>query len=222
MSHLQTSAVWPTQIRLPNLQPSQMNQMRCLDYSMLGIPTVHTQGPYGVLKDLEFSRHGKQSSNAGPSFATLVATYCPGLSPETALNHLIEAKCVVAVGSDHYRAVKRTYVPDPLSAASILLFARVVHNLCEAAEVNLRRESASGRGLMQRNVYTRYGFTSEDLKNFDVFIRSRGQIFIDDIDTWLTDRDKEGGQNTIKTGIGLFHFIVNEEDELELSKQLPN
>jgi hypothetical protein len=177
-------------------------------------------GPYGVLKDLEFTKAMQTTAGGVPNFGTLAATYGPGISPDMLLEELIAAKCVQPVGSNYYRAVTRSYIPDPLSVGSIRLFARLVHNLCEAAEVNLRVESGSGKGLMQRDVYTRFGLTVDDLKAFDGYIRLRGQAFADDIDDWLTLRDRENDQKVIKTGISLFHFIVNDEDEAELSRLL--
>ena len=61
-----------------------------------------------------------------------------------------------------YRAVKRLYIPDPLSTQSILWFARVVHNLCETLAGNLS-ESERGGGLMERTVYTVHGITKRIL-----------------------------------------------------------
>ena len=177
-------------------------------------------GPYGVLRDLEFAR--SSTERAGASFSELVATYCPGVSPRALLDELIRTGCVRDVGNGFYRAVKRLYVPDPLSTESVLWFARVVHNVCETLEVNFRAESAGGNGLVERTVYTVHGITKKDLKEFDKFVRARGQIFADDIDNWLSDRDKEGCEDGIKTGVGIYHYIVNEEDERALAKELPN
>jgi hypothetical protein len=181
---------------------------------------INYTGPYGVLRDLEFSR--TVGERTGASFSDLVATYCPGVSARALLDELIRTGCVKDVGNGFYRAVKRLYVPDPLSTASVLWFARVVHNVCETLEVNFRAESVGGNGLVERTVYTVHGITKRDLRDFDKFIRARGQIFADDIDNWLSDRDKEGCEDSIKTGVGIYHYIVNEEDELALAKELPN
>lgn len=178
-------------------------------------------GPYGVLLDLEFS-NSKLSGDGSGTFTELAATYCPGVSAKALLDELIRTGCVQEVGSGFYRAVKRSYIPDPLSAASVLRFARVVHNICETLEVNSRAESVGGRGLIERTVYTVHGIKKEDLKEFDKFIRSRGQIFADDIDNWLTDREQEGRKDGVQTGVGFYHYIMNEDDELELSKELLN
>jgi hypothetical protein len=178
-------------------------------------------GPYGVLRDLEFSL-GVGSSESAATFTQLATTYCPGVSPKALLDELIRTGCVQDVGNGFYRAVKRSYIPDPLSAASILLFARVVHNICETLEVNLRAESVGGNGLIERTVYTVHGIRKQDLKEFDRFIRARGQIFADDIDNWLSDRDEEGRKDGIQMGVGFYHYIVNEDDERALSKDLLN
>jgi hypothetical protein len=181
---------------------------------------VNYTGPYGVLRDLEFARTG--SEKTGASFSELVATYCPGVSPRALLDELMRTGCVRDVGNGFYRAVKRLYVPDPLSVQSILGFARVVHNVGETLEVNFRAESMGGNGLVERTVYTVHGITKRDLKDFDKFVRARGQIFADDIDNWLSDRDKEGCEDSIKTGVGFYHYIVNQEDERALAQELPN
>jgi hypothetical protein len=182
-------------------------------------------GPYGVLRDLQFSASTLPTIGVAErtdTFTDLVQKYCPEVSPRALLEELVSSRCVQDVGNGFYRAIKRSYVPDPLSPASILLFARVVHNHCEAAEVNLRAESGKEKGLVERIIYTEHGITKQELKLFDTFIRTRGQAFADDIDNWLTERDKPDRADTVKTGVGFYHYIVNEEDDLALSKQLPN
>jgi hypothetical protein len=182
-------------------------------------------GPYGVLRDLQFASSVQTAINAADradTFTDLAQKYCPEVSPRALLEELVSSRCVQDVGNGFYRALKRSYVPDPLSPASILLFARVVHNHCEAAEVNLRAESEDEKGLIERIIYTENGITKQELKSFDTFIRTRGQVFADDIDNWLTERDKPERAGTLKTGVGFYHYIVNEEDDLELTKQLSN
>jgi hypothetical protein len=180
---------------------------------------VKYTGPYGVVRDLSLSRNGESGAH---SFTELAASYCPGVSAKALLDELIRTGCVQDVGNGFYRAIKRSYIPDPLSAQNILLFARVVHNICETLEVNLRAESKGGKGLIERTVYTVHGITKQDLKEFDKYIRVRGQMFADDIDNWLAPYDQEGIEDPIQMGVGFYHYIVNKEDEVALSKELPN
>jgi hypothetical protein len=177
-------------------------------------------GPYGVLRDLEFTR---SDAGEGKSFSDLAVTYCPGISPRALLDELIRTESVQEVGRGVYRALTRSYVPDPLSDESIRLVAQVVHNLCETLEVNLRPESRGGNGLVQRTVYTRTGLSPEAMKRLERHVRDRGQLFAEQIDDWFTNnQEREGSQGKfLKTGIGIYHYVVNDEDEREFSRELP-
>jgi hypothetical protein len=181
-------------------------------------------GPYGVLRDLEFTcpPSAIPTKNDCASFSDLAATYCPGISPRALLDELIRTGCVKETGSGFYRAVSRSYVPDPLSDESIRLVAQVVHNLCETLELNLRPESRGGKGRIQRTVYTRNGVSPEALKRFEIHVRSRGQVFADEIDDWFAgNQEREGSEGGFRTGVGFYHYVVNDDDELELSRELP-
>jgi hypothetical protein len=187
------------------------------------LSTWHTDarytGPYGVLIDLEFTR---SSTSGRRSFSDLAAECCPGVSPRALLDELIRTGCVQDVGSGFYRAITRAYVPDPLSDESILLVAQVVHNLCETLQLNLRRDPSIDHGLLQRTIYTRTGLTPEAMKRFDSYLRTRGLLFAEEIDDWLSkNHEREGTQGAVKTGIGIYHYVVNDEDEMELVENLP-
>jgi hypothetical protein len=176
-------------------------------------------GPYGVLRDLEFTR---SAASEGLAFSDLAAAYCPGISPRALLDELIRTGCVKEVGSGFYRALGRSYVPDPLSDESIRLVAQVVHNLCETLEVNLRPESRNAKGLVQRTVYTRTGLSPAAMGRLESHVRERGQLFAEQIDDWfVNNQEPEGSQGRFKTGVGFYHYVVNDEDELEFSKDLP-
>jgi hypothetical protein len=174
-------------------------------------------GPYGVLRDLPLDPSSKEVS-----FSSLVDTYSRGLDPRAILAELIAAGCVQKLGDDYYRAIKRTYVHEPLSEESIRYMARTIHNLCESFEVNQRQESAGGKGLMQRTIYTRFGLSKKDLADFNSYVRIRGQTFADDIDNWLTEHDVEGVPSAVRTGVGFYHYTVTEDDETSLLKHSVN
>jgi Family of unknown function (DUF6502) len=176
-------------------------------------------GPYGVLRDLQFAPTAPKDQ--GDSFSALASAHCPGISPRALLEELLSIGAVEEVGSGFYRAVKRSYVPPPLSVPSILNLARVVHNLCETLEVNLRAVAERGEGLMERTIFTVHGIPRDQHPEFNKYIRLRGQAFADDIDNWITVRDEEGIKDGMHIGVGFYHYIVNEDDEVGLSKDLP-
>lgn len=178
-------------------------------------------GPYGVLRDLEYQPRdalgsGKQSNS---TFADLAQAYFPEISPRALLDELLRLGCVKDVGNGFYRAIRRSYVPDPLSDDSIRLIAQIVHNLCETLEINIRPESRDGKGLVQRIVYADIGLNEDALNRFGTHVRARGQVFADEIDDWLTaNQEKKENQGRFKTGVGYYHYVVNDEDELEFAK----
>ena len=182
-------------------------------------------GPYGVVLDIEFAR---SQEKGGATFCDLANQYSPGFPPKVLMDELIRIGAVIDVGNGFYRAVKRSYVPEPLSAQSIKMLARAVHHLSETFETNFGVSSASitdaghSSGLIQRSIFTAHGIRKSDHPEFDKFIRGRGQMFADDIDNWLSTRDVEGIQDGMQVGVGFYHYIVNEEDENQLSQEFIN
>ncbi len=174
-------------------------------------------GPYGVLRDLEFDK----SSTRASTFTDLVRDTCPEFSARALFDELLRVGAIEQVGNGFYRAVQRSYVPSPLSVPSILNLARVVHNLCETLEVNLRPIQERGKGRMERSIYTDHGIPRSEYPAFQDYLNIRGQEFADDIDNWMSARDVDGIQEPMKIGVGFYHFVVNEDDESMLSKDLP-
>lgn len=175
-------------------------------------------GPYGVVRDLEFT----SSKGGTPSFTDLARETCPNFSPQALLDELLRVGAVKPVGSGFYRAIQRSYVPAPLSVPSILYLARVVHNLCETLEVNLRAKEERAQGRMERSIYTAHGIPRSEYPHFQKYLSERGQQFADDIDNWITARDVEGAKDPMHLGVGFYHYVVNEDDENMLSKELPH
>jgi hypothetical protein len=176
-------------------------------------------GPYGLVRDLPFAKSDFPSKRDVRGFVELAERYCEGYPPNVLLDELVRTGCVQDLGNGFYRALTRSYVPEQLSAESIRRFAQVVHNVIETLEVNLRR-SDNGMRRVERTVFADYGLPRDALGAFDKYIRDRGQIFADDIDNWLSARSEEGQADTVQTGIGFYHYVVNEEDERDFGKTL--
>jgi hypothetical protein len=176
-------------------------------------------GPYGLVRDLAFSTSEGKSKKDVSGFVDLAKQYCPGVPPKVLLDELIRTGCVQDLGNGFYRALTRSYVPEQLSAESIRRFAEVVHNVTETLEVNLRR-SVRGTGRIERTIWADYGLRPHDLGAFDKYLRERGQLFADDIDNWLSDRSQEGHPDAIQTGIGFYHYVVNNDDERDFGRAL--
>jgi hypothetical protein len=176
-------------------------------------------GPYGLVRDLPFVGASTVAKKDIRDFTDLAQRYSPGFSPKVLLDELVRTACVVDLDNGYYRALTRSYVPEQLSAESIKRFANVMHNVTETLELNLRTSAQGGRRI-ERTVFADYGLPKEELGAFDKYIRERGQIFADDIDNWLQTRSMQGRDDVIQTGIGFYHYVVNEEDEREFGTAL--
>jgi Family of unknown function (DUF6502) len=176
-------------------------------------------GPYGLVQDLPFVQPEHGTRVEGLSFVELAERHCPEVPPRDLLDELLRAGSVQEVGNGFFRATSRSYVPEQLSPESIRRFAQVIHNVCETLEVNLRK-SGQGSGRIERTIFADYGLTEIQLKEFNNYIRERGQAFADDIDNWLARRSKKSDEKKIQTGIGFYHYVVNEPDELDLGQAL--
>jgi Family of unknown function (DUF6502) len=164
-------------------------------------------GPYGLVLDIPFSSLGE-----GRSFEALVRKYAgANISAEIVLDALIKAECVQNVGSGMLRCVARTYIAERLSPENIQEFAEAVHNVIGTMAVNLKR-TVRGTGLMQRTVFADYGLSEEDFAKLNTFIRKTGEKFTDEVDTWFANHSNKERKGSIKTGVGLYHYVENDED----------
>jgi hypothetical protein len=77
-----------------------------------------------------------------------------------------------------------------------------------------------GKGLFERAIFTDNRISRTDLQAFDKYVRERGQLFADDIDNWLSSRGipAPSDTDTVHTGIGIYHYVVNDEDEREFGQ----
>lgn len=176
-------------------------------------------GPYGLVQDLEFAPGRGEIKKGIRGFVQLAHRYCPGYPPKVLLDELIRTQCVQDLGNGYFRALTRLYVPEQLSPESIRRFAQVIHNVIETLEFNLRK-AAPGAGRIERTIFADYGLSSSDLVEFNRYVRERGQIFADDMDNWLSKHSVKGKEGVIQTGIGFYHYVVNDEDEKDFGESL--
>jgi hypothetical protein len=167
-------------------------------------------GPYGLLLDIPL-RAGSPGLGIR-SFETLVAKYAgPNVSARVVLEELLKTGNVVEVGDGVLRCSARSYRPLRLSPENIQRFATVVHNLIGTLAVNLQTE-VHGTGLYEQIVWADFGVNADDLQKFNTFFRARAQSFADEIDTRLSEYSNKDRQGPIRTGIGLYHYVENDED----------
>jgi hypothetical protein len=177
-------------------------------------------GPYGLVLDVPIFTEAANRGQDSRSFESLVQKYAgPNVSVEIVLDALLKSGAVQNLGNGTVRCVARTYIAERLSPENIQAFAEAVHNVVGTMAVNLKR-TVRGTGLLQRTVFADYGLSEEDLAKFNGFVRKTGEKFIDEVDTWLSKHSNKEKQGEIKTGIGLYHYVENNEDREEYLKLL--
>jgi hypothetical protein len=177
-------------------------------------------GPYGLVLDIPIAADNSNPGSESRSFESLVRKYAgPNVSAEIVLSALLESGSVQSLGNGYVRCVARTYIAERLSPENIQAFAEAVHNVIGTMAVNLKR-TVRGTGLLQRTVFADYGLTEEDFAKFNGFIRKTGEKFIDEVDTWFAKHSNQEKHGPIKTGIGLYHYVENDEDREDYLKLL--
>ncbi|HEY6619207.1 MAG TPA: DUF6502 family protein [Steroidobacteraceae bacterium] len=175
-------------------------------------------GPYGLVLDIPVSPEAPSRGSDSRCFENLVEKYAgPNVSASIVLDALLKSGAVQDLGNGTVRCVARTYIAERLSPENIQEFAEAVHNVVGTMAVNLKR-TVRGTGLLQRTVFADYGLTEEDLAKFNGFIRKTGEKFIDEVDTWFSKHSNKEKQGPIKTGIGLYHYVENDEDREDYLK----
>ncbi len=160
-------------------------------------------GPYGLPLELQPREPGCMD------FETLVREYCPGADHGPLLSQLIAIGVVRQTDDGWLRVLTRTYLPDVDAPDSVERIGYAVERLVETVDFNRQQQDPEQR-LFERTVTADFGLKEEDLPALEGFVRQRGQQLLEEIDNWVTLRDKpdlERGDRAVQTGLGIYHFV---------------
>jgi hypothetical protein len=216
-----------TALQVRGVRTAGANANTALNYSLAASEVLagwHSDvlylGPYGLVLDIPISPEATGRGSDSRCFENLVEKYAgPNVSASIVLDALLKAGAVQNLGNGIVRCVARTYIAERLSPENIQEFAEAVHNVVGTMAVNLKR-TVRGTGLLQRTVFADYGLTEEDLAKFNGFIRKTGEKFTEEVDTWFSKHSNKEKQGPIKTGIGLYHYVENDDDREDYIKLL--
>jgi len=165
-------------------------------------------GPYGVPLELQFD------STDGVGFTALVRKYSGDMAARAMLDELLRVGAVEKIAAGSFKILTRAYVPESLHADALERLGDVIKNFVTTVEFNTEK-SAPGSGRFERVVFADNGLKLELLPSFDRLLRTKGQQLLVELDNWLgaqepTDVGENNSVGTVKTGVGIYHFI--EED----------
>lgn len=166
-------------------------------------------GPYGMPLEIRYDSDNENDV----TFVRLVQQYSGDMTPRAMLDELLRVKAVLQADHDWIKVLKRTYVPDALEPDALERLGRGVRDYVATMEVNMEK-SEPGAGRFERFVAPEFGLREADLPAFNAYVRVQCQGLLEEIDNWLSKRsvpDISRGEKAINTGIGIFHFLSEEE-----------
>ena len=174
-------------------------------------------GPYGVPLEIPY----ESSAEGMPSFTELVRTYSGDMAPRPMLKELVRVGAVVELENKTYKAVRRDFEAEALSPELVERLGKVGHYFFSTAAANIEKKE-QGSGYFDRRVYTDVGLSPESMREFDSFIKRRGQEFLEELDNWFVATEKRDKDKVDRrsTGLCMVHYVVNDEDEEDLRKLL--
>lgn len=172
-------------------------------------------GPYGVPLDIVYDT--PTSSGDAPSFVHLVRTYSGDMPAKGMLEELIRVGAVIETENKHLKVVRRDFEPQSLSPALIERFGDVGFNIISTIASNVEKEGA-GTGPFDRVVFADNKLTQEELKQFDEYLKKKGQLFLEEIDIWLSVNIKNKEEHptdkeAFDTGVAMVQYIEWDPDD---------
>lgn len=166
-------------------------------------------GPYGLPLELPF-----ENSTGAPDFQELVRRASGDMAPRAMLDELMRIGVVKETEAGWHKVLTRTYVPEGVAPDSLERMAKVISNFITTIDNNIR-EPDPKKGTLERHVYADHGIRPEDFPRLRRFLIDRSQLLLEEIDNWFSQLDRPDPQakNTIHTGLGIYHYIEEKNDE---------
>lgn len=169
-------------------------------------------GPYGIPLELPY----EASSPTEPSFVALVRTYSGDMAPRQMLTELLRSGSVVEL-DNRYKAVRRNYEPAALSPELIYRLGEIGYRVFSTAARNIEKKEENG-SYFDRLVYADDGCTDDVIKEFDEYIKVKGQGLLEDLDVWFSANEELNISGEPRKGTGLYmvHYVEDPSEKNSL------
>lgn len=161
-------------------------------------------GPYGIPYEVPF--------NATPgrrSFTELVRRYTSDVPAEDMLDEMKRIGTVLDLGNGYFRVLARLYIPSAADPAKFHAMSVAFTDLAKTLDQNLKPDE--DHKIFERRVWAPNGITPTDAMDFDLYVKDRGQQFLETLDDWLTSRESEHpigeGEDRVKVGVAVYMFV---------------
>ena len=171
-------------------------------------------GPYGIPYEVQFE---------GPigrrSFTELVRRYTSDVPADEMLDEMKRIGAVLDLGNGYYRVLIRLYIPSAADPAKFHAMSVAFTDLAKTLDQNLRPDE--DQKIFERRVWAPNGITPTDALDFDIYVKDRGQQFLESLDDWLSTRETEaarsGADHRVKVGVAMYMFVrpLDEQSDQE-------
>ena len=175
-------------------------------------------GPYGMPLELQY----ETAVSEEPTVSELVKRHSGDMSPRSILDELIRVSAVRETDAGWYRVLRRDYIPEAQGVHNYERAGGVIRNFVNTIDFNMTK-SAPGKGRFERQAVADDGIRKQDIPQFDRYLRERCQGLLEEIDNWLTKLpkpDPKKGDEVVRTGVGVYHYMSEELDDRSFKKLL--
>jgi len=173
-------------------------------------------GPYGIPYEVSLDAPAGRRS-----FRELARRYTPDVPAQEMLDELKRINAVLELGNGTYRVLIRSYIPATTDPAKFHAMSAAFTDLARTLDHNLNTDQAEKR--FERRVWAPNGVTMESASQFGVFVSERGQQFLESLDDWLSNEEREAVRlnepEKFKVGLAMYAFVRPDDDD-EGDKQL--
>ena len=146
-----------------------------------------------------------QESGAAPSFESLCDRYSGDIAPQTMLKELLQTETIESTERGDLRVKRRFYQPAKHDDENLTWGIAFIRDLAETMNNNV---------FLSNNAKPRFGrkaesvrLLSRDVGEFQKFLDTRGQAFLEEVDAWLTHHEANDDANQsefVRLGLGMF------------------
>jgi hypothetical protein len=169
-------------------------------------------GPYGIPYEVPF-----EGPRGRRSLTELVRRYTSDVPADEMLDELKRIGAVLDLGNGYYRVLIRSYIPSAEDPAKFHAMSVAFTDLAKTLDQNLRPDD--DQKIFERRVWAPNGITPMDALDFDVYVKDRGQQFLEGLDDWLSTREaaaaRDGVEHRVKVGVAMYMFVRPIDEQAE-------
>jgi hypothetical protein len=143
---------------------------------------------------------------AGPTLTDLVRRIAPALPVGAMVKELRSAGALEELPDGRLRPLKRSYVPQPLTAERLRLWSSVLSDISNTIEYNFELERGATPRFERRAVNLHVD--RDALPEFRKLLEQEGQRLLERIDDWLSEHQATSvdEKDAVRLGVGVYQI----------------